>query len=241
MDFYPQKSRPVIWGHRGLPKVWPENSLKGFQEARIAGATGIECDLRLTRDGQVIVMHDPLIDRTTSGKGAVHELSWTYLQEVVLRNPAGSLSNQHIPQMTDVLASMDGACLINFELKGPTRDAPLLIPQLARAIHEFHAEDRVLVSSFNPGLLKVLAQQDPDIAIALLLDGLYDNVADLARQVGACAVHVNQESYDSGIVSVLHQQAIAVGVYEIWRPEDLRQIQEADAWFLDDPGWIRAI
>ncbi len=239
MDFYQNKLRPVIWGHRGLPKVWPENSLGGFQAALTAGAAGIECDLRVTRDGHVIVMHDPLIDRTTSGKGAVHELYWTYLEGVALRDPDGAVSNQHIPQLTDVLASMDAGSLINFELKGPTRDAPRLVPQLTRAIHEFRAEDRVLVSSFNPGLLAELAHQDTGIAIALLLDGLYDNVAELLHHVGASAVHVNQESYDPGPISVLQRQGIAVGVYEIWRPKDLDQIQEADAWFLDDPQWAR--
>lgn len=239
MNFYQNKSCPVIWGHRGLPKVWPENSLVGFQAARDAGAAGIECDLRVTSDGHVIVMHDPLIDRTTSGKGAVHELRWTELKGVALRDPDGAVSNQHIPQLTDVLASMDAGSLINFELKGPTRDAPRLVPHLTRAIREFHAEDRVLVSSFNPGLLAELAHQDTDIAMALLLDGLYDNVADMARHVGASAVHVNQESYELRLTSLLQQQGIAVGVYEIWRPKDLDQIQEADAWFLDDPGWAR--
>ncbi|MHB1612286.1 MAG: glycerophosphodiester phosphodiesterase [Sulfobacillus sp.] len=241
MGFYRKKPQPTVWGHRGLPTKWPENSLSGFDEARLEGADGIECDLRVTSDGEVIVMHDPLLSRTTGVKKAVGETAWSEISTLRLKGPDGSLSQERVPRVRDVLETVDAHCLINFELKGRTQDGHALIPALMHAIAQHHAEDRVLVSSFNPLLLRQLIVEHPEASTALLMDGLFPDMQALATQIGTNVLHINQESYDSKFINHLRTAGFQIGIYEIWRPQDLLEIRQADAWFLDDPGWSKML
>src|SRR5881394_1191739 len=108
-----------LCAHRGAMELWPENTLGGFTEALRLGAHMIELDVRLSRDGHPIVIHDQTVERTTNGKGEVAELTLPQLREFVVldaRHP--ERASQHLATLAEVLAIMPGDVWVNIHLKG---------------------------------------------------------------------------------------------------------------------------
>ena len=88
--------RTKIFGHRGYPAKFPENSLEGFDYCMHHGAEGIEFDVHLTRDGVPVIMHDENIKRTTNGKGLIKDFSLAELDQFHLAN------GERIPRLKDL-------------------------------------------------------------------------------------------------------------------------------------------
>jgi glycerophosphoryl diester phosphodiesterase len=100
-------TRPVfIWGHRGAPAIEPENTIRGFLVAGTAGVDGVEFDVQLSNDGVVVVMHDDMLDRTTNASGPVTIKEWAELRTVRVRHPDGTLSDERVPRLEDVLQAL---------------------------------------------------------------------------------------------------------------------------------------
>jgi glycerophosphoryl diester phosphodiesterase len=97
------ESIPRIAAHRGGAAIWPENSLLAFRSATALGVDVLELDLHLTADGQVVVIHDPTLDRTTTGTGPVGARSLLDLQGIRLRARGGTITTERIPLLSDVL------------------------------------------------------------------------------------------------------------------------------------------
>jgi glycerophosphoryl diester phosphodiesterase len=108
----PKKTRKMLKiGHRGAKGYEPENTLVAFEKAVTMGADGIELDVHLSLDGELIVMHDPTIDRTTNGKGHVNQLTLSQIKEF-------KINQEHeIPTLSDVLDNLNVTISINIELK----------------------------------------------------------------------------------------------------------------------------
>ena len=92
--------RPAIAAHRGGARLWPENSLTAFRGALGLGVDLVELDVHQTRDGEVVVVHDPTLERTTTGRGAVRELTWAELSPVIVRGT----TDERLPRLAEVLA-----------------------------------------------------------------------------------------------------------------------------------------
>jgi len=135
---------PKIIAHRGANAVAPENTMAAFQLAMDQCADGIELDVMLSGDGQVVVIHDDTVDRTTNGTGRVREMSLQQLQSL----DAGE--GEHIPALEEVLAQFGGKCLINIELKNFSSIFDALPHEVAELIIQYELVDSVIVSSFNP-------------------------------------------------------------------------------------------
>ena len=92
--------RPAIAAHRGGARLWPENSVTAFRGALSLGVDLVELDVHQTRDGEVVVVHDPTLERTTTGHGAVRDQTWKELETTVIRGT----SDERLPRLADVLA-----------------------------------------------------------------------------------------------------------------------------------------
>lgn len=137
-------NRPLIIGHRGASADAPENTLAAFAMAADQGADGVELDVRLAADGNVVVMHDATVARTTSGRGAVASLSTEQLRAL----DAGM--GQPVPTLDDVFQTFGPTLLYNVELKDTSLFARGLEGAVADRIAAYHLERQVVVSSFNP-------------------------------------------------------------------------------------------
>ena len=135
--------RCLIIGHRGASADAPENTLAAFRRAAENGADGIELDVRLSGDGDVVVIHDATVDRTTNGQGSVASMTVAELQAL----DAGS--GEYIPTLDEVFALFGDSFLYNVELKGSGARDRGLEAAVAELITTHNLERQVVVSSFN--------------------------------------------------------------------------------------------
>jgi glycerophosphoryl diester phosphodiesterase len=135
---------PLVIGHRGASSEAPENTLAAFGLAAEQRADGIELDVRLSADGDVVVIHDDSVERTTSGRGQVRSLGTAELQAL----DAGM--EQGIPTLDDVFLAFGPSLLYNVELKDFGLSDGGLAIAVADRIAAYHLENHVVVSSFNP-------------------------------------------------------------------------------------------
>ncbi|HXV63685.1 MAG TPA: glycerophosphodiester phosphodiesterase [Vicinamibacteria bacterium] len=162
------EAEPVVIAHQGGRGLWPENTLFAFEKADALGVDMIEMDLRSTADGEIVVMHDETVDRTTNGEGRVGDLA---LREVLqldaafdFGGPDGSFPHRGrgitVPTLADVLAGLPDARL-NLEMKEFT---PERARQLCRSLKRFGAEHRVLVAAFEHDAMAALREDCPEVA-----------------------------------------------------------------------------
>ena len=134
---------PRVVGHRGNPSEAPENTLASFAAAKACGAPAIELDVRVTRDGQLVVHHDAQLGRVFGGEGLVEELTLAQLRGMACHAKPG----ERIPTLTEVLSSFDG--LVDVEIKADAENAAMAPDKVLRAVKDADALDRVLVTSFD--------------------------------------------------------------------------------------------
>ena len=105
----PAVAQPLVAAHRGGAALWPENSLLAFRNALALGVDCLESDVHLTADGELVILHDPTLDRTTTGTGPVAERRLADLTSVRLRARDGTVTDEPLPtlgQLLDVLGSI---------------------------------------------------------------------------------------------------------------------------------------
>ncbi len=160
-----QAGRPLIIGHRGASAHAPENTLAAFMLAQAQGADGVELDVMRCATGEVVVIHDDTVNRTTDGEGRVRALSLAALR----RLDAGN--GERIPTLDEVITATAGAprpFLLNIEVKNYATPFDGLERLVVEVVRRHGCEDRVLFSSFNPLAVRRLAQLAPDIPRGIL-------------------------------------------------------------------------
>ncbi len=193
--FLAGKHRPIVVGHRGVVRLHQENSLAGFRRAMELGIPAVELDVRLTRDGRAVVVHDSNLARLTGSSANVVDLTWDQLSRLrVWRDlPMGVDANgapvvtrydreEPISLLEEILSEISGALIINVELK---IDLPRFWRVdvggiVARVIADARVEDRVIVTSFDPRMLVAARRAHPSLAIGFCFD---DTMLDFASLV----------------------------------------------------------
>ncbi len=139
-----------IFAHRGASAYAPENTVEAFALAMEQGADGIELDVQMTKDGQVVVIHDETIDRVSDGTGAVRDYTLEELKKFHFSNHMENYENAAIPTLKEVLDLIKSSnMLLNIELKTGIYWYPNLEEKTMELVKEAGMEDRVIYSSFN--------------------------------------------------------------------------------------------
>lgn len=166
--------RLTLIAHRGESEDFPENTLESFEAAVRNGAGLVECDVHLTRDREVVVIHDPTLDRTTDGSGEVVNSTWPELRERSAGYPerfGGRFTASRIPSLAEVLELMKGRAQVLIEIKpeavGEGNPSPL-IEELLRRIVKAGAAAQVALISFHGGALKQCKGLNPGIRTGML-------------------------------------------------------------------------
>jgi len=160
-------TQTLVYGHRGARGYAPMNTIPSFEVAVQQGAHGVELDVHLTRDGQMVVIHDFTIDGTTDGHGAVENMTFAELREL----DAGAwfdprYAGTKVPTLAEVFETLGGLG-VNVEIKADTAG---IEDAVAGLIRRFNALDRVIVSSFNPLVLKRFRKVAPEIGMGFLYE-----------------------------------------------------------------------
>jgi len=167
---YEEKPFPLIYAHRGASALAPENTLAAFLLALQAGADGIELDVMLSQDKELLVIHDSTVDRTTDGSGKVAEMPLAALRELDAGTRFGEeFRGEKLPTLAEVFETVGGKMRINVELKNYAQPLDDLTSRVIALTERFHLADSVLLSSFNPINLSKARRQNPKIRRGLLV------------------------------------------------------------------------
>jgi glycerophosphoryl diester phosphodiesterase len=240
-------SNPVIFAHRGASSDAPENTLAAFDLAHRQGAEAIELDAKLTADGQVVVIHDQTVDRTTQGSGRVKEMSLTQLKEL----DAGShfdmrFKGEPIPTLDEVFAAFGQKLFINVELTNYASLLDALPAEVAGLVKQHGLSHRVMFSSFNPIALLRIHRLLPETPVGLL--ALPGNSGAWARSwpgriIPYQALHPALDDVTPDLVEKCHRLGKRVFVWTVNQVEDMRRLMEmkVDGIFTDDPVSARQV
>ena len=215
-----------IWAHRGSSVAAPENTLEAFEQAMRDGADGIEFDVQLTADGEVVVCHDETIDRTSDGTGAIVDMTLADLRQHRYNNGMPGFDCQ-IPTLGEVLdLAAGGDVLLNVELKNSVEPYPGLEAAVetvvARSPFADQAPDRLLYSSFNHRSLHLLATSGTQVPLGVLHVELLVKSWEYARVVGASALHPHWGALGDDEVDACHEAGLAVNAWTVDEPEVMR-------------------
>lgn len=163
------QGRMLVFGHRGACGYAPMNTIPSFEKALEQGADGTEFDVRLSKDGHVVILHDDTVDATTDGHGVVHEMTLAQIRELDAGGWfAERFRGTRIPTLDEVLETLGRRVVINIEIKAESFDAHGLEQRVAQAVARHAVEEYVVISSFNPLSLRRFHKIAPHIPIAYL-------------------------------------------------------------------------
>jgi glycerophosphoryl diester phosphodiesterase len=238
--------RPLIIAHRGCSATHPENTLAAFNAAIAAGAHMVELDVNLSADRRLVVIHDPTVDRTTNGRGAVGALTVAQLT----RLDAGSwfdprFGAERIPTLAQVLECVRGRLKVNIEIKPEAVEAhgpaDAVERQVLDLVHSLAMDDAVLISSFAWPVLEKIRHLDARIALGLLCDNPAEPSAiDWCRRIAGFSWHPDSRRLTRAQVDAWHEVGARVFPYQVVSRPALQRLLAlgVDGAIVDDPGWF---
>lgn len=217
-----------IFAHRGSSGTHPENTLAAFQAAAQLPIAGVELDVHLTKDGEMVVIHDETIDRTTNGRGYVKDMTLAQLKKYDCGSWfSADWSGERIPaleEVFDVFAETDH--ILNIELKTDIFPYDSLLTQVLKLAEKNGLTERILLSSFNHEDIQT-ACRETAVPSAILTFGVYVDAYDYARVIGTNRLHVNVPSaFRKMTTDALRKGAIvyAYTVNDLSYAKELKQI-----------------
>ena len=180
----------LIYGHRGASGHAPENTLPSFRLAMDMGADGFELDVHMSKDGELVVIHDETVDRTTNGTGLVRDLTLAQLKELDACNGMENYRGAKIPTLAEVFDLIrDTHHIVNVEVKTDEWFYPQIEEKCLALAKEKGVEDRVIYSSFNHYTLMKLRQLKPDAKLGMLFGDIKVKPWEYADQLHVDYLH----------------------------------------------------
>ncbi|MDR6548981.1 glycerophosphodiester phosphodiesterase family protein [Paenibacillus qinlingensis] len=220
--------KPIVIGHRGAAGEAPENTIASFALAFEQGAEGIELDVQITNDGEVVVCHDLTLDRTTNGSGLICEKSWEELKTL----DAGfwfseAFTGERIPHLRQVYELVPRGHLINVEIKHAYEGK--MEKALLALLDELDRWEDTVISSFDHKLMLRIKQDQPKAKVGLLYAG---NLLDHAAYAGQFGVEVNslhpyQHSINEADIAAAAAAGLAVYPYTVNEVADYKRLISA--------------
>ena len=216
------------FGHRGFSGRYPENTMLAFEKAIEAGCDGIELDVHLSSDGEVVIIHDERVDRTSDGCGYVGRMSLKELQALdVFAAYRGQYGVNRIPTLKEYLElARDGGIMTNIELKTGIYTYPGIEEKTLKLIDEFGMRDKIIISSFNHYSVKRMQALAPDMVYGLLEESrLIDTVGYTAAQ-GVQAIHPEYHMVDEEFMAQAKAHGLAVNVWTVNSESSMRRLAD---------------
>ena len=157
---------PIVFAHRGASSFAPENSLPAFEKAIKMGCDGIELDVRRSADGHIIVFHDRHTYRMTRVRGNIHKLNLSDIRSLSLKQ--SDFPTEKIPTLQEILDLAGKNVLINIDVKKENFSNNGFEEKILQIIDDFKCINNIIISSFNPFLLKKIALLNPRIHLGFI-------------------------------------------------------------------------
>ena len=211
----------MIFAHRGFSGYYPENTMLAFQKtAEESLADGIELDIQMTKDGELVIMHDETLDRTTNGSGYLKDYTLEELKTLSVGvNVKGFFPRQTIPTLREYFTWLKTTKLItNIELKTSVFEYKGIEEKLIAMVHEFGLEEQIWYSSFNHYTIAKVKELMPEAKCGLLMDTWLMNVGSYATSQNAATVNAcSWFCCKEGVAEDLHAHGIKL---QAWTPND---------------------
>lgn len=234
---------PMIIGHRGAAGEAPENTIASFLLAVQRGAHAVELDVNLSKDGEIIVFHDETLDRTTTGKGYIHELTWNEIKKY----DAGiwfheRFEGETVPSLEEVFSKLPASTIINIELKGVSEQ---LETRLAELLLRWNRVETVFLSSFRHKKLATMKRLIPEIRVGVGYTADVMNHIEFANLFGKglFSLHPHHKLISKDEIRQSVQHGLRVYPYTVNDPEDMEALLKAGASGLitDFPGRMHTV
>ncbi len=209
--------KTLVWGHRGASGEMPENTLPSFLKAAEEGADGIELDIQLSKDGEIVVCHDETIDRTSDHTGFVKDYTLKELKSFNFNKTHPEYGHAELPTMKEVFDALkDTGLSINIELKTGMFDYEGIEEEIIEMVKANGFQDRVIYSSFNHYSALKVRQLDPNAKVAFLYEDGPIDMPEYAHKYGMNAIHpaVYNLRYQDAVEKA-HQLGMAVNVWTV--------------------------
>jgi glycerophosphoryl diester phosphodiesterase len=228
--------RPLVIAHRGDSAHRPENTLASFSSALEVGAEIVELDVHLTADGQVVVIHDPSVDRTTDGMGLVADLSLAEIRGLSAGYASrfgASYAGERVPLLAEALSLLEGRSRVLIELKyeAVNQEAEgveaLAIAVVRRARM---ASDVAFISFDRPALLRC-RELCPEIARGpLFSQGGIDEMLKVAREIDSALIMPEKSMLSGELLARAREAGIEVATWVVDEPAELRALRHFDLY-----------
>lgn len=216
--------KTLVWGHRGASGEMPENTLPSFLKAAEEGADGIELDIQLSKDGEIVVCHDETIDRTSDHTGFVKDYTLKELKSFNFNKTHPEYGHAELPTMKEVFDALkDTGLSINIELKTGMFDYEGIEEKIIALTQEEGYEDRVIYSSFNHYSIKRIQALDPHAKTAFLYSDGNMDMPEYGKKNEVDALHpwFYNLRFD-GYMEACRKYGLDVNVWTVNTEEDIR-------------------
>lgn len=228
-----------LFAHRGVSAHYPENTKAAFYAASKLPIAGVELDVHVTADGEVVVIHDETIDRTSNGSGYVKDLT---LQQLRSYDYGSWFSEQYtgesIPTLGEVLELFVATQhRINIELKTDIFPYAGIEALVLKEIAKHQMTERVIISSFNHESLQTIVQMAPYIETAALFSEVLVDFTTYTATIPADAIHVSLPTAFRKSIAIALEKGATIRVYTVNDLENAQHLQRLgiQAVFTDDP------
>ncbi len=208
-----------IIAHRGFSALYPENSLLAFQKAVELGVDGIELDVHLSRDGQVVVAHDEKLDRVAGRRDRIQDLSAAELMQVEIRGGSLDERGQTVPTLEQYFRMVrDKNVFTNIELKNSLVAYKGLEREVLELVDVYGLRERVLFSSFNHHALSKVLKLAPWIQCACLTAGRMERGGEYAKSRGFSFINPHYVGLDDETIAEIHGAGVGVQAWTVDEP-----------------------
>jgi len=195
---------PIIFGHRGASSSEPENTMRAFTQAFQDGADGIEFDVRLTADNQMVVIHDSLIDRTSNGFGSVRKKTYQELLGFDFGN------GEKIPLLEEVLKKFGNQKWLNIEIKEQGFEK-----QLLEMLDKLKIKQKYVISSFKISVIRKIKELNCEIPTAFLFQAIQFNLQSLISETQCEGIHLKHTIVNKRLISEARYYNLAVRAWTV--------------------------
>lgn len=213
-----------IFGHRGAAGLVEENTLPSIQKALECKVDGIEIDVHCCKSGELVVIHDDMLDRTTNGSGNIATYTLQELQAFTTDE------GFHIPTLTQVLDLINAKCVLNIELKGKNTAAPTVQLLKEYVPGSDWKDDQFILSSFDHPQLHEVKKLAPTLKIGVLTEDTITEALSEAEKLQAYSIHPPIYSITKEEIDVVRAKGYKL---YIWTVNSKTLIQKVKGWDVD--------
>ena len=213
-----------VIAHRGFSEKYPENTMLAFRKAVELGVDFIELDVHETADGELVVIHDDTVDRTTDGKGRVKEMTYREIRELDAGRWKGA-ENEKVPSLDEVLGFVAGRTRLLIEIKDAHPE------KILKLLLKHRMESGVIMASFAVENIIRTRQTAPSVSTALISAAFPEN-PDILVKNGIPIVEVEYHNLSESGMNEFAMRGVSTGVWTVDDESDMERMLNTDISFI---------